>query len=476
MLLKRAFTYLFLFFVLTSCSNPVIVDQESLDTYPTVFLYATGLGELRLLNISYSKVDTVDTIYQVERYGNVGSQASYYGQVDLSWYNAYDINKFNPADTAVKVTAVLNKINTFTHEFNRAFRRQFIQINPSKRTQILQYYSFLNNRLQNLEQWNYPVNGDRAVSFINDDSYLVLFSDRWEQIADESPGIDIPYSRKSLHLIRYGFNSIQPELGEIITTFSIGDTRVDVPKDKPTAEGINLVHASANGEFYIVWAPFFNQLGSSPYILRTNATLAFNPGTVPFTWENRYFGQSMFAFEPHPTKDSVFVIGDINYRQVKVVELPRTLGTRFIELKTKTLEQLIPQSNSVSWATFQRQRAWYMSYNHAGTKLAITHSLPGVAPILTIWDTQTDVVNHYKVNKPGAEKYFSYMGKAAWDYSNKGLVYFMAGDTVGVDHASFFVFDVNNPTTYPKELDFSKFTFKSSGTETLTRATDLVGR
>lgn len=475
MLLKRAFTYLLLFFVLISCSNPAVIDQGTPEYYPPVFLYATGKGELRLLNISYADPDT---IYQVERYGNVGSQGSYYGQVDLSWYNAYDINKFNPADTVVKATAVLTKQNTFAHEFNRTFRRQFIQINASKRTQVLQYYSYLNNRLQSLEQWNYPLNGDRAVTFINDDSYLVLFADKWEPVGDESPGIDIPYSKKSLHLIRYGFNSIQPELGEIISTFSIGDGRVDVFKDKPTAEGINHVHASANGEFYIVWAPYYNQLGYSPYILRTNSTMAFNPTLVPYTWENRYFGQSMFAFEPHPTKDSVFVIGDINYRQVKIVELPTTLGTRFTELKTKSLEQLIPQSNSVAWATFQRQRSWFMSYNHAGTKIAITHCLPGVPPVLTIWDTETDVVNQYKVNRPGAAKHFSYMGKAAWSHTsqNKSLVYFMAGDTVGVDHASLFVFDVNNPTTYPRELDFSTFKFKSSGTEPLTRATDLVGR
>lgn len=475
MYFKRAVYFFLLIFATLSCDDPILLESEFVEAYPTGFAYASGAGELRLLNIKYT--DT-DTLYQVERYGNIGAPGSYYGQVDLTWYNSYAINKYDAIDSTVKIAAVLNKQNTVDPAYNKLFKRQFIQINESKRTINLQYFSFLNNRFQNLEQWNYPLNGDRAVSFIDKDSYLVLYSDRWEKKGLEDKSIDIPYSGKALHLIRYSFNSPQPELGEVITTFSIGDGRTNVFKDKPTAEGTNHVHSSANGEFYIVWAPFFNQLGYSPYVIRNDGSMAFNPNLVPYAWANRYFGQSMFAFEPHPTKDSVFVIGDNNYYQIKVVELPQTLGTRFTELRTKSVNELIPGSSSNKWSQFQRGRAWYMKFNHSGTQLAVTHSLPGTQPILAVWDTESDVVRHFEVNRPGSEKTFSYMGKPAWLHfeGSRDFIYFMAGDTVGTDHASFFMVDINQTSNFARELDFSTFEFKSGGVETLTRATDLVGR
>lgn len=473
----KRISYLFAFLlVLTRCIQPTSLEVESTESYPPAFLFATENGELRLLNMKIVDEDT--TIYQIERYGNIGAPGSFYGQVDLSWYNAYAINRFDPADTVVKVAAVLNKMNNVDPAYNRYFKRQFIQINEDKRTLSLQYFSFLNNRFQMLEQWNYPLNGDRAVTFINKDSYLVLFSDRWEKKGLEDKPVDVPYSGKALHLIRYNFNSPQPELGEVITTFSIGDGRVDIFKDKPTAEGVNHLHSTANGEFYVVWAPYFNQLGYSPYIIRPDGTMAFNPNLVDFTWANRYFGQSMFAFEPHPTKDSVFVIGDVNYKQVKLVELPTTLGQRFTELRTKSITQLIPSAAGNTWAQFQRARAWYMKFNHSGTHLAVTHSLPGANPTLAIWDTETDQVKHYEVNRPGSAKTFSYMGKPAWYYAEEGKnrVYFMAGDTVGVDHASFFYVDLNQTSTFATEVDNTILRFKSNSLELPTKATDLVGR
>ena len=387
MSLKRAIYLFTILLVFSRCEDPIPLDPGT-DTgtltsaYPTEFLFANGLGQLRLLNIG---IDGVDTVYQIEPFGNIGSTASYYGGADLTWYNAYDISKKTTSDSSIRIISVLNKMNTKDQAYNKWFQRQFVTINANKRTQLLEYESFLNNKYQELEQWNYPLNGDRAVKFINNTSFLVLFADRWEKKGNEEKPFDVPYSGKVLHLIRYSFNAAIPERGEIITTFSLGDTRVDVYKDKPTKEGTNHLHASAKGNFYIVWAPHFQELAYSPYIIRTDGSMAFNPGLVSFTWTGRYFGQSMFAFEPHSTKDSVFVIGDIAQRQVKLVELPASLGERFIELKTKSIEQLVPGSNTVAWDLFQRQRSWFMTMNKAGTKLAISHSLPGVSPVLTIW-------------------------------------------------------------------------------------------
>lgn len=458
-----------------ACQQPVSVEVVSSERYPTVFMYANSTGELRLMNIQFSEQDT---IYQIERLANQGTSASFYGGVDLSWYNTYDISKFSEDDTLVRAVAVLNRMNTIDPAYNRLFERQFVQINANRRIILLSYFSELNNRYDNLQQWNYPLNGDRAIKFIDNYSFVTLYTDAWEKKPNVEKPIDVPYSGRALHLLRYNFKALQPELGEIITTFTIGDSRVDVFKDKPTSEGNNHLHVSANGEFYIVWAPFFNVLGYSPYILRTDGTMAFNPNIVKFSWTDRYFGQSMFAFEPHPTKDSVYVIGDINYRQIKLVELPVALGNRFTELKTQNVNTLIPQASGVPWSAFQRKRAWFMTFNDTGRILAITHSLPGVDPVLVLWDTETNTVERYEVNRPGLGRTYNQMGKAAFAYNSKGksMLYFMAGDTLGDDRADFFYIDINNPSKRLNRLDWDKVRYRNIPAEIPDKATDLVGR
>ena len=88
----------------------------------------------------------------------------------------------------------------------------------------------------------------------------------------------------------------------------------------------------------------------------------------------------------------------------------------------------------------------------------------------------TDQVVHYEVNTPESEKSFSYMGKPAWSYKEPDKVYFMAGDTVGVDYASIFTVNVNQSSLFARDLDASTFVFRNSLKEDITKATDLVGR
>ncbi|TNE73647.1 hypothetical protein EP331_03835 [bacterium] len=475
MKIKQAAIFLSLAFLAWGCPQPVSDFDVTTDYYPPVFMYANGNGELRLLNIEFSDADTT---YQVERLATLGTPTSFFGGVDLTWYNSYDISKYDEVDTLVRSIAVLNRVNPVNPTYNYMFQRQFVGINENRKIGFLEYYSELNKRYDYLLQWNYPLSGDRAVKFIDKYSYVLLYSDEWIERPNVEKPIDVPYSGRALHLLRYSFSALQSQLGEVITTFSIGDGRVDVYKDKPTSEGNNHLSVSANGEFFIVWAPYFNVLGYSPYILRTDGTLAFNPNIVKFSWTDRYFGQSMFAFEPSTTKDSVFAMGDINYRSVKIVELPTTLGTRFTELQTKSISELIPQAAGVSWAEFQRSRAWYMTFNSTGTKLIITHSLNGVDPVLVVWDLQTNAVQRYDVNSLGLDRTYQTMGKAEFAYNsaNKSLLYFMAADTLGDDRADFFYIDINSANPQLNRINWDNMKFRNLPTETPDKATDLVGR
>lgn len=474
--MKRLFhssLLIFILFGLTACPEPVLVDPLTLPRYPSVFMYATGEGELRLFNIEYS---ATDTIYEVERFGNLGTPASFYGEAINDWYNTYDISKYSATDSFPKATAALRKYNTIDPAYNKLYLKQVIGLNQNRRIVALQFFSDLNKRYQAMTHWNYPLYGERSVSFIDQQSYVVLYLDQYEEIPGVDRPADIPYSGRVINLVRYSFTNTNPDLGEIITTFSIGDKRVDVYKDKPTSHGNNVVHVSAKGQFYIVWAPFYNSIPFSPYVIRKDdGSMAFNPVLVQWNYTNRFFGQQMFAFEPSTTKDSIFVIGDAAYRQIKLVQLPPTLGSRFIELKTKSLVHLFPESEVARFPQLQKQRSLFMKFNKTGNRLAITHAMEGVTPELVIWHTDTDSLKRYKVNQPGSDIQYKFMGKAAWAYNSPNLVYFMAADTAN-NVADIFYVDARKPSGYATKLNWSRVTFRSGVYEDLTSATDLVGR
>lgn len=465
---------LFILFGFTGCPEPVLVDPISIPRYPTAFMYATGEGELRLFNIQYS---ANDTIYQVERFGNLGTPTSFYGKAINDWYNTYDISKYSAADSFPKATAALRKFNTIDPAYNKLFIKQVIGLNQNRRIVALQFFSDLNKRYQAMTHWNYPLSGERSVQFIDDKSYVVLYLDQYEQIPGVNRPADIPYSGRVINLVRYSFSNQNPDLGEIITTFSVGDERVDVNKDKPTSHGNNVVEVSANGQFYIVWAPFYNSIPFSPYIIRGDGSMAFNPVLVQWSFTNRFFGQQMFAFEPSTVSDSIYAMGDAGYRQIKIVQLPPTLGSRFIELRTKRLNEVFPKSDVARFPQLQRQRSVFMKFNKDGNRLALTHAMEGVDPELVIWHTDTDELRRYPVNTSGSAVNYKFMGKPAWAYNSDGgnLVYFMAADTVA-NVADMFYVDARLTSRPARKINWTRVEFRSGIYEDLTSATDLVGR
>jgi hypothetical protein len=474
--MRRVVLAFILIFILSKCEQPLIYNPADVAKYPAVFMYSTGSGELRLLNIEYKDNDTT---YQVERFGNIGTPTSFFGEADNDWYNTYDISRFVNGDSIPKAVAALRKYNTIDPAYNKLYIKQVVGINQSRRISTLQFFSDINKRYQSLAHWNYPIPGERGVKFIDNNSYVVLYTDQYEEIPGVTKPIDVPYSGKVINLIKFSFTSTNQDLGEIITNFSIGDNRADVYKDKPTNGTVNHLHVSANGQFFIVWAPFYASIPFSPYIIRGDGTMAFNPVLVHWSFSDRFFGQQMFAFEPSSTKDSVFAIGDAGYKQIKIVQLPPTIGSRFIELKTKTLTQLFPQSSSTSWATLQRQRSFFMKFNKAGNKLAISHAMPNVEPSLVIWNTDADTLRRYLVNQPGESINYTFMGKPAWAYNSNGgnLVYFMAADTSGATPvADLFYVDSRSTSKYARKINWSRVEFRSGIYEDLTSATDLVGR
>jgi len=458
------------------CQQPLVYDPTDVPKYPAVFMYATGSGELRLLNVEYKETDTT---YQVERFGNIGTPTSFYGQADNDWYNTYDISRYVNGDSLPRAVAALRKYNFIDPAYNKLFIKQIVGINQNRRTSTLQFFSDLNKKYQSLVHWNFPIEGERAVKFIDNNSYVVLHFDEYVDIPGVTKPVDVPYSGRVINLIKFSFSSVNQDLGEIITTFSSGDKRTDRFKDKPTTDSNNHLHVSANGQFFIVWAPFWASIPYSPYIIRGDGTMAFNPSLVKYGYSDRYFGQQMFAFEPSTTKDSVFAIGDAGHRQIKIVQLPPTIGSRFIELKTKNLSQIYPQSSSVTWSTLQKQRSFFMKYNNAGNKLAISHALPNVEPELVIWNTDANTLSRYLVNQPGQSINYNFMGKPAWAYNSDGgnLVYFMAADTTGATPiADLFYVDSRSTSKYARKINWSRVEFRNGIFEDLTSATDLVGR
>lgn len=454
-------------------------EPTAVKIFEPLFLYANSDGELRTISIDYSNQDTVFTI---SRFSNTGPFSGFYGQVNTDYYGAYDWSKFTPTDTIPYTAAVLHRYNRADPAYNKLYQRQFVFINVNQRIQLLQYFSDMNEQYTDLIQWNFPiVTATRSVSFINSKSFVVLYSDEWIYKNDttKTRPSTVPYGYREAYLIRYHVGATAPELGEIITSFTTNDHRTNAgEKNKPLYGTYAQVLASANGEFFAVWEPRFNELGYTPYIIRNNGSMALNPGKIPYAWQDRYFGQSMFAMEMHPKKDSVFVIGDVNYRQVKVVELPEANDQRLVELRTKSTNGLIPGSNVATWSDFQRGRKFFMTYNNSGTKLAITHNLPNVEPAITIWDTKIDTLHTYKINRPGGNMNYNSMGKAGWSYTskNQNLVYFFAGDTVGTDKYSLFYIDASKQSAYASFVNWDDVNFNGMAREELDFSSDIIGR
>ena len=173
----------------SSCQQPLVYDPTDVAKYPAVFMYATGSGELRLLNVEYKGADTV---YQVERFGNIGTPTSFYGQADNDWYNTYDISKYVNGDSLPKAVASLRKYNFIDPAYNKLYIKQVVGVNQNRRTSTLQFFSDINKKYQSLVHWNFPLAGERGVKFIDNNSYVVLYTDQSVEVPNVTRPVDVP--------------------------------------------------------------------------------------------------------------------------------------------------------------------------------------------------------------------------------------------------------------------------------------------
>jgi hypothetical protein len=447
------------------------------------FLYVTENGEFRSINIEYTRRDTT---IGVSKFSTVGPLGGYYGQVANDYIGQFAWTKYEASDSMPKVSAILRNYNNTNPAYNRLYERQYVYVNQNERPYQLEFFSVMDNQLENLTHWNYPIQGAaaRSTDWIDQNSFVMLYTDVWNGF---KTGIDkpanIPYSSMEMYILRYDVSGLIPSSGEIITAFTVGDNRAGdstnvFNKNKPVDPHYAQLLVSANAEFYIVWFPKYNKKGYTPYIIRNDGSMALNPTSVHYTWENRYFGQSMFAMEASPTQDSLYVIGDNNYKQVKVVKLPQGSDQPFEEIYTRTVGQVFAGAGSVKWSAFQKRRAWFMKYKNDGRKVAMTHSLPGVQPQLSVWDTSADTMVTYRVNRSDFGERYHTMGAPAWAHNseNQNIVYFIATDTTGNDRGDLFYVDTSKRSTYARRVNWSGVDFLNIARENINFSSDLLGR
>lgn len=468
---------------LNGCGNNVGTSTVQRTLEVPEFLYTTSDGEFRSIDVVYTRRDTT---YSVARYSTVGPRGGYYGQVANDYIGQYAWTKYEASDSMPKVSAVLRNYNTTNPAYNRLYERQYVYINENERPYQLEFFSVMDNQLEDLIHWNYPIQGlaARSTAWIDQNSFVMLYTDVWNgyKTGIEKPS-NIPYSSMEMYILRYDVSGLIPSAGEIITAFTVGDNRAGdstrvITKNKPSDPYYAQLLVSANAEFYIVWFPKFNKKGYTPYIIRNDGTMALNPREIDYSWENRYFGQSMFAMEASPTQDSVYVIGDNNYKQVKVVKLPSRSDQKFEELATRSVGQIFNGAGSVKWSDFQKRRAWFMKYKNDGRKVAMTHSLPGVQPQLAVWDTSADTLVTYQVNRSDFGERYHTMGAPAWAHNseNENLVYFIATDTTGQDRGDLFYVDTSKRSTYARRVNWSSVDFLNIPQENIDYSSDLLGR
>ena len=460
----RSAILLIILFGFLGCRQDPPQQVASLEDFNPAFLYATDEGELRILNIDRADVDEVEevTTYTIREYTNLGVTTRNFGSVTTNYDGAYDWSAFREGERprAVAVTHRENRIDP-THQTE--YERQFVHIGRFASLRQMEFYSELNDRQQELREYNYWVKG-RTVHFIDDRYYLALWTDYY----DESSGVprpNLPPGNNVTYLLLYDSEENRPTDPEIIASFFDGGYQSrNPPHNWLTSPGNTQVMSSATGKYYVTWNPVRLSTGFSPYFFRYDGTMAYNPmeagGTQVY---NRVPSQESFAIDLHPNDDELLVVSDnySAYRSTMVLELGSSSDEAMSIVEELPFDQMELNDPGFGWGKVNANSpTWYVKFHPDGDHVAIIQAIENETPTVTIWNWREnpDEIATYEIGDPGEDlPEVTEIRKPAWDYysEDQSKLYFMAlhegpdeEEATGNEGAYIHYLDINqNPNT-----------------------------
>lgn len=438
-----------------------------MDPITPSFLYATDGGELRVMHVDITEEDGGDTTYTVKRHSNIGLSQRNFGLVTTEYDGAYDWSSFREGEDP-RVVAVLQRENRLDPTHQTEYEKQFAFINRFKSIRQMEFFSELNQRTQELREYNYWSAG-RTVSFIDDRYYLAY----WTDVYDSDSGVPrpgLPPNHQVSHMMMYDSEESSQNDPEILASTLAGGYASRHPDNHWVSNFSNTrVFGTANSEFYILWTPVRLSTGLSPYFFRFDGTTAYDPreagGSQAY---NRLPGQESFSIDTHPSRDSLIVVSDHNsrHKSTYILELGSSSNQPMNVVAELPFNDNRMQLNNpdFSWGDVNADaRSWYVEFSPDGDKVAIIQAIEGEDPSVIIWDwdeTGDDDVEVYSIS--GGDDVVD-IRKPAWldgedNEEHTNLLYFMArhegpgnddenDEENGADRAAYFHYiDTDIPT------------------------------
>lgn len=469
--IRRTYIILLLAIVVISgCRRTGGGEITELPPVTPSFLYANDDGQLRILNVDFT--DDLDTLFSVSRFTTLGQGNFEFGKVDVRKGGTYDWGVFAP-EREPRGVAVTWRENTLRPTHKTEWERLYVEIGNFERLRLMGFYSEVNQRRQDLRQYNY-YRGANSVGFIDNRYYVALYTDRYDRESG-APRPNLPVSHRKTSLLLYDLQAPQPNQPEIIATLFHDDYMSRFPSTYNWIHNIRgaRVAGSPNAEFFYIWTKAFNTWGSYPWVFRFDGTPAYNPVPLGSQQYSRVPAQEAFALDIHPRRDSLLVVSDRHpqYEGTFVLKVPDAERTPFTILAELPFEESIPETGSVSVGNARQDNSWYVKFNQAGNKVAIISATDGVPPHVTIWNWQDGTHRRYLINSNASQYDFTEVSEPGWVlHGDDDILVFLAGDPTS-DISFFHYVDASDENqTHAQRINWDDIEFRDMPTEPPLRA------
>lgn len=416
--------------VLSGCRRPAADPLPDLPPVTPSLMYANDDGQLRILNVDYT--DDLDTTFTISRFSTLGLGNFEFGKVDTRKTGTYDWGRFNP-NQEPRAVAVTWRENNVRPTHKTEWERKYIEIGNFERLRVMGFFSELNQRRQDLRQFNY-YRGANTVAFIDNRFYLAMYTDKYDP-SSGAPKPNLPIGDRKSSLLLYDLQAPQSNRPEIIATIFHDDYMSRFPTTYNWMHNIRgaRVAGSPNAEFFYIWTKAFNTFGTYPWVFRFDGTPAYDPVPQGAQQYARVPAQESFAVDIHPRRDSLLVVSDRHpqYEGTFVLRVPTNPKSPFEILAELPFSESIPEVGSVSVGQARQHDNWHVKFNQNGDKVAIITAIDGVPPHVTIWDWQNGTHRRYLINSNSTQFNFDTVSEPGWElHAEDDLLFFITGDSV----------------------------------------------